>query len=360
VADRLVDHRRQSADDADAPLARGSRGMTPQELVDAMRTRGIIAPDAPALAGDGNDRPWFIALLQGVAGWLGGIFLLVFLGMTIRPDTTLGIAACGVVLLIGAWALYYADRDAVFLDQLALALSIAGQFALAWAVVKDSDSGVFIAATLFVLQCAVFAVMPNKFARLLAAFFACAAWVYTIRFLLRPGAGDGLSLDDELIWRSALTGGYVVPLGWLLTWAPMVALAGWLALRESRWMASRARAFARPALSGLLLGIAFAGIVTEPLGIFLLGEERLGLAMGWWSLFPLLSIALAVFAMVCAFRVRSAGIVGAAVLAALVHLSRFYYLYGTTLLWKSLIMTVVGAALLLGAIALRKRAGAAA
>jgi hypothetical protein len=323
--------------------------MTADDLVAALRTRGVIAADAPALAGQSHDRPWFIALLQGVAGWLGGICLLVFLGVLIRPESTAGIAVSGVALLLAAWSLYYADRAAVFFDQLALALSIAGQFALAWAIVKDSDSGVFIAAMMFVLQCAVFALMPNYFARLLAAFFACAAWVYTIRFLLRPGAGDGMTLDDELIWRSPLAGGYVVPLGWLLTWVPMIALAAWLVERERRWMASRARVFARPALSGLLLGLAFAGLVTEPLGIFLLGDEQTGLAVGWWSLFPLLSIALAVFAMVEAYRVRSAGILGAAVLAALVHLSRFYYLYGTTLLWKSAIMIGVGAALLFAA-----------
>jgi hypothetical protein len=333
--------------------------VTSHELVDVLRTRGIIAADAPALTGASHDRPWFIALLQGVAGWFGGIFLLVFLGVLIRPESTAGIAVCGVALLLGAWALYYADREAVFFDQLALALSIAGQFALAWAIVKDSESGVFIAATMFALQCAVFAVMPNHFARLLAAFFACAAWVYTIRFVLHPGAGDGHSFDDELLWRSPLTGGYVVPLGWLLTWVPMIALSVWLVEHERRWMASGARVFARPALSGVLLGIAFAGLVTEPLGIFLLGDERVGHAIGWWSLFSLLSIALAVFAMVQAYRVRSAGILGAAVLAALVHLSRFYYLYGTTLLWKSLIMVCVGAALLTAARFLRRARSAA-
>jgi uncharacterized membrane protein len=104
------------------------------------------------------------------------------------------------------------------------------------------------------------------------------------------------------------------------------------------------------------LGLAVGSIVTEPLGAFLLGEEQMGLAVGWHSLFPLLSIALAVFAMVCAYRVRSAGIVGVAILAALVQLSRFYYLYGTTLLWKSLIMVCVGAALLGAGVWLAKRA----
>jgi hypothetical protein len=331
------------------------------DLLEVLRARGVIAADSPPLAGVARDRPWFIALLQGVAGWLAGVFLLAFLAVAFRPESTVSILFCGVLLLLAAWGMYFADRNAVFLDQLALALSIAGQFAVAWAVIKDLDSGVVIAASIFVLQCVVFALMPNKFARLLAAFFACVAWVYTIRFVLRPGAGDGYQLDDEILWRDSPSGGLIVPGGgWLLTWVPMIAMTAWLVARESRWMASGARAFARPALSGLLLGIAFAGIVTEPLGIFLLGEERMGLAMSWWSLFPLLSIGLAVFAMVCAYRVRSAGILGAAILAAMLYLSRFYYLYGTTLLWKSLIMLCIGALLIAAAITLQKRAREAA
>ena len=49
------------------------------------------------------------------------------------------------------------------------------------------------------------------------------------------------------------------------------------------------------------------------------------------ALFPLLSIALAMFSAWCAFRCAATGLLGFAVFAALVHLSRFYYLYGTTL-----------------------------
>ena len=59
-----------------------------------------------------------------------------------------------------------------------------------------------------------------------------------------------------------------------------------------------------------------------------------------------------------AFRLRNTGLLGCAVLGALLHLSNFYYFYGTTLLWKSAIMLFVGAALLPGGVALAKRTAA--
>jgi hypothetical protein len=47
-----------------------------------------------------------------------------------------------------------------------------------------------------------------------------------------------------------------------------------------------------------------------------------------------------------AFAVRSAGLLGLGVVAALVHLARFYYLYGATLTLKAVIMLAVGLVLL--------------
>src|SRR5688572_11470616 len=97
-----------------------------QELVAVLRARGAIPEKNPPA--EVVDRPWFVALLQGVAGWLAGIFLLTFIGLMFKPESTASILMVGALLLGGGWALYHADRNAVFLDQLALAISIAGQF----------------------------------------------------------------------------------------------------------------------------------------------------------------------------------------------------------------------------------------
>jgi hypothetical protein len=323
-----------------------------QALVAQLHSRGLIPEKSPPV--HAQDRPWFVALLQGVAGWLAGIFLLAFVALMFKPDSSGAIFAVGAFLLAGAWALYYADRDAVFLDQLALAISIAGQFAVAWAIVKEDTSGLSLAATMLVLQIFVLLIMPNKVARTLAALFATIAWVFTVRFLLRPGQGEQIFFDGGHEPYSPSLGAWTLPLAWTLTWVPLLALAGWLIHNEVRWMSSGLRRHARPLLTGTLLGLSLGGIAAEPFTIFALGIESMGMRFSWWALFPLLSVALAMFSAWGAFRVRSHALLGFAVAAALLHLSRFYYLYGTTLMWKSVIMLAAGALLLLAGIALRK------
>jgi hypothetical protein len=327
-----------------------------QDFASTLRHEGVVAADAATPPDEHGDRPWFIALLQGMAGWLAGIFLLVFLGLIFKPHERGAILLLGALLLFAAWLIYRTDREAVFFDQFALALSIAGQFAVAWGVVDDDFEGLRLAATLLVLQIGIWLVMPNKTARTLAALFATIAWVYTIRFLLQPvQSGEelfGFSHGNEKVMRM---GAWTVPVGWLLTWAPLLAAAGWLIHREAAWMASGLRDFARPALTGVLLGVSLGGIATEPFAFIVLGSETWGFGFSWWALFPLLSIALALFAVYGAFRIRSAGLLGFAILAALVHLSRFYYLYGTTLLWKSVIMLLAGAAFLAIGIRFQRR-----
>jgi hypothetical protein len=135
----------------------------------------------------------------------------------------------------------------------------------------------------------------------------------------------------------------------------MVALSAWLVARESRWMAGTIRIFLRPILVGLLLALSLGGIASEPFMIVAFGMEEIGKSLSIWALFPLLSIGLAMFAAYCAFRLRSGGLAGFAVVAALLHLGRFYYLYGTSLTWKAVIMVCLGIVLLGAGLLLKQR-----
>jgi hypothetical protein len=317
------------------------------ELTQSLRAQGLIAADAAVPPEAEPDTPWFLALMQGIAGWLAGVFLLAFIAIVFKPDDRASILLVGALLLVAAWLIYRAGRVAVFLEQFALALSIAGQLAITWGIVDEDFDGLVLAFSLLVLQVLIWLVMPNRTARTLAALFATIAWVYTIRFLLRSGD----SIEDFLGFGRnrdvPIAAAWTLPVGWLLTWLPMVAAVSWLIAREPRWIARGFADHARPALTGLVLGLALAGVAAEPFIFLTFGDESMGMKLSWWALFPLLSIALAGFAAYGAFRLRSIGLLGFAVLAAMLHLSRFYYFYGTTLLWKSLIMLLAGTGMLM-------------
>jgi hypothetical protein len=330
-------------------------------LIEAVRARGVTIPEKEPPSLDEEDRPWFVSLMLSAAGWLAAIFILAFVGVAFELfdlNSRATLFGVGVVLLAGAWAMYYADdQGGTFLDQLALAISIAGQIAVAWSVLEDEKSGTLICAFLLVLQLVVFAVMPNKRARTLAAMFATIAWVSTVRFALANGHGGDFFLHGPELqgfdpWRLIIA--------WLLTWLPLLALLQWMTWRESMWMSSDLRNHARPALAGLLIGVALGSAFSELFALVEFNENVIGMRIGWIALFPLLSIAAAMFAAFCAFRMRSTGLAGFAAFAALAHVARFYYNFGTSLTWKSLIMVCAGAALLGAGLLLKRRAAEAA
>jgi Domain of unknown function (DUF4401) len=315
------------------------------DLITAMRGRGLVG-DASPPARDDDDRPWFVSLLMGIAGWVAGLFVLVFLAISLDLDKRLTIAITGAVLLAVAWALYAMGRGKAFVDQLALALSIAGQLAITVYLIEKLDDALPVTAAILGMQLLLFAVMPDRVAKTLSAFFASIVWVLLVRFWLRPHEGEAFFDAGGDIVRP-MAGAWMVPLEWAITWAPPIVLVLWLRHTESRWMARALATYARPAITGLLLGLAIAGLAAEPVSLLTLHDE-LGRAFNWWSLLPLLSIGLALFAAYNAFALRSAGMTGFAIVAALAHLARFYYLNGTTLTLKATLMLGAGA-LLLGA-----------
>jgi hypothetical protein len=322
-----------------------SRPVSVDELTDALVERKLIRRRGPP-AEPPDDRPWYISAVLGAAGWLAGLFALIFVGLLFTPETAAGFGVAGLVMLAAAFGLYTAGRSAFF-DQLALALSIAGQLALTWAAALATESATGTAVFVTVMQVVLLIAMPNRMAKVLAAFFACIAWALAIRFAL---------------WGEALLGEAraEVPLGlalvsWLLIWAPLVAAAQALIAYEARWMAAQGRMLARTALTGLLMALAIATWASEPLGSLVFWSPPGEAYVNWLVLWPLLGTATALFAAVSAYRLRNRALVGLAITGALLHVMQFYYLLGTTLVVKSMIMLAAGAVLLLAGWSLGQR-----
>lgn len=302
-----------------------------------------------------TERPWYIGLLLGTAGWFAGLFLLIFVGAIFKPDTGPSALFTGVVLFAAAFALYRVDREGTFVSQLALAISIAGQFMMLYGLhetfFKHSQGIAGIAFTGLAMQLALVILMPNSLHRAMSTLFACVAWAAFVRF----------TLWDQPLWgrtSDAVPRGASLPMalaGWAAVWVTIGAALYWLVQNEPKWMAAGREALARPVTTGLILGLAYATLVSQPFDSILFFRE-MGAKSGWLAIWPLLSAVAALGALTAAFALGRRGLMAICILAALLHMSHFYYAMGTTLLVKAMIMMAMGIACLVAARQLKAQA----
>ena len=331
---------------------------SPVDLLAELRARGL-APDATAdapMPAATHDRPWYIGLLLGVAGWFAGIFLLIFVFMLFQPSKGANALFVGCVLLAAAWGLFKIDRDGAFVSQLALALSVAGQFAVVFGLgdsfFKAKGEFARIALTAFVLQVALVFAMPNRLHRTLSTLFACVAWALFVRYGLWDQPSWSLFGSEAAAPRPTLARALV---GWVVVWLPAGALLYAAIRREPAWMAADRQELVRPVTVGLIVGLAVATLLSHPFESFSWHASH-DAVPGWLAIWPLLSAAASVAALAAAFALGSRGLAAVCIVAALAHLSHFYYAMGTTLLVKSATMLALGALLLWIAHSLKARA----
>ena len=320
----------------------------PRALLDALalpQPDEIADSDAAPL-----ERPWYIGLLLGASGWVAGILLLVVIGVLFQPNSTPALLFSGAVLIAAAWGLYTADKTGAFTGQLALALSIAGQVLLVIGMSKNFSSIGQPALAAFAVQLALIFIMPNALHRSLSAFFACAALGVAVRYGLFvepfPRHSNTLPADTAPTLAYALA-------GWAIAWLPIAALVYWLTRDEASWMARGWQTTVRPALTGLVVALAFATLVSHPFEMFSWSGRELT-NRGFLALWPLLSAVAAIGAIAAGFALRSRALMGIAIVGALLHISHFYYALGTGLLTKSFIMLLMGAAALAAAMLLKR------
>ena len=296
-----------------------------------------------------SGRPLAISLLLGVSGWFAGIFMLIFVALLIHPDGAASAAVTGIVLLAAAWGLFMVAHDGaqVFVAQLALALAIAGQCLVVYAMSSHARSIGPIAAAALVLQVVLALVMPNRLHRTLSTLFATIAWALTVRFVLFDAHADWHR--DHPPQATALPAALG---GWLLTWGPVAAALWWALRNETAWAARGWAALAQPLTTGLIAGLAFATLASQPL------EEMRwfgGANAGSLALWPLLSALAALGALAAAFAQGRRGLMALCAVAALLHVGCFYYALGTSLLLKSLLMLAMGVACIVAARVLRSK-----
>ena len=343
VAHRHVDRGRPHAHVHRAPLARGG---VPHERAAASRTsstqlraRGIIAADAPAACRAITDRPVVrLRCCPGVAGWLAGIFLLVFIGIALQTRIEVStIFVLGAVLLAAAWVtVLRRSPRRVPRPARARAVHRRADAPWPWSVLEDAASGLaHLPRRCWSLQLGVLLVMPNRTARTLAALFATIAWVYTMRFADASGQRRRRSSSTSGFGtsRAAEPGSRASPgcspgcRCWLLH-----ALAD--PAREPTGWQRRLRVFARPILTGPAAGLSLRRHRRRALhGGGRSAHESLGQGLSsWLGDFPAAVDRARAVRRLCARSACAATACRASPCSRRWCTSaRFYYLYGTSL-----------------------------
>jgi len=176
--------------------------------------------------------------------------------------------------------------------------------------------------------------------------FAVIAWAVFVRF----------GLWDEPVWDRGRKEPLPLPLalgGWAIVWLPVAGMLYLIARREAEWMARGWQEMVRPAATGLIVALAITTLLSQPLESFPFGPSSAP-GQGGKAIWPLLSAAAALGALAAAFALGNRGLAATCIVAALAHLSHFYYAVGTSLLTKSLTMIAAGAILLWTARSMRR------
>jgi hypothetical protein len=341
--------------------------MTLDELSSALAAQELL-PEGQSILVDSHESaapsPWYVQVMLGVCAWFAGLFLLGFTLLTFGrflfenherwiPLLVIGLCICLVAALIYARV----GEASTFGSQFALALSCTGQIAIAAGMGGAWGPRVGIWGMLIV-EIVLTLVMQNRLHRVLTTVAAVVAWALaTHEFLFHDIPGISIPWGATRVDSYELS--LISVLLWVGVWAPVAFAAYWLVKEEARWMAERREEILRPVTCGMIASLSIAPLATHPAAFWMalgLGSTRdlTDASHGVTALWPLLAIFLVVLGMALAFAIRNRALIGLAILFGLLEISAFYYVLGTTLLVKSIVMVALGAALLLGARRLEK------
>ncbi|HFC30228.1 MAG TPA: DUF4401 domain-containing protein, partial [Oceanospirillales bacterium] len=338
--------------------------MNTQAIWKKLQAENIVSGKMPIQAQ--LDHPWYIRLMQGFAGWLAALFLVGFFAVAFEfifktPNRVL-LFSVGVMCSVVSY-LIFRSKNSDFLSQFALAISLCGQIlvavALFWNYSYRNDNVFFI---LGAYQLALAFILPNYLHRLLTAGFALTALLIGLNLHGIWGLGTAFSaIVVSFIWLKEnhwgtknqlwepIAYGLVITLiisqtlligknflfwsrghnnAWLFSHAPLLAsLLVALVLLNVLWVIVRENKLAlqsKEALFAAIVGVVFVLISFKIHG---LSTGLLITLLGFMRGRKIL-LALGLFAIVGFF-------------------SWYYYNLEQTLLFKSMMLMVLGGVMLL-------------
>jgi uncharacterized membrane protein len=340
-----------------------------KELWERLLTAGLVDGEVPA----STSSPWYVRVMLGVAGWIGALFILGFIGgsfaMVMRSSGAATVAAlicCG-----GAMAIFHFLAKSDFASQFGLATGLAGQALFAFAIYHTFNATEAVGFFLFFcIEVALTLVMPNFIHRIVTTVAAVGALSLGLALSGVPGVALPLTAAAcALVWRKEL------PLaGWAELWQPVgygLAL-GVLLTATTSLLGEEMMLMFHKSEGGWLqrygteIGTALVAVVFLIVTVELLRDldisssSREGSAILCCAAvlmgvsFPTHGLAAASLILILGFAGGNRVLFGLGLLAMASFLSHYYYQMRETLLYKSQILGATGMLLLSARWGLRK------
>jgi hypothetical protein len=351
--------------------------MSADLLWDRLAAEGLVEGERPAP--EPAQSPWYVRTMLGIAGWIGALFLIGFVGAAfafVMKDSSMAMAA-GALCCAAALILYRTLPRQDFADQFALALSLAGQVLMILGlsdILKPEDSSFYLAIA--AMQTLLALAVPNFLHRVLTAAGAAVALAFAVAQLSLHGLAAPL-LCAGLVWiwiepaRWAASGRLWRPIGYGLVLAlllvetfRLLGAAEWFGLEReaSSWMQIHGPLVGRGLIASLLVLVAALLSLRE--GHALGSRTTLAVAGGAliFGLFSLGAPGLAsgVLVLLLGFAAGNRLLMALGILALLGFAAHFYYSLNATLLAKSGLLAATGLCLLAAHVVLRRLPGGAA
>ncbi|SFG24933.1 GDYXXLXY domain-containing protein [Neptunomonas qingdaonensis] len=347
------------------------------DLWETLKRQQLVSGELPANAADSvhDSTPWYIALMQGFAGWVAAFFMLGFVGgpvfgILFRVDNEVALIAVGLICCTGAYLLFRTQPKGIFVGQLGLVFSLTGQMMVAWGLLDwasyQSSIAVFLLAA---FQLVLTVIMPHFIHRVLSCWFAMIALFWGLNQLGIYGLGAACcSVLFTLVWINenhwkrfaslwepvgfglalALVqfNGHILFSDDLLSFYGQQAASGWWSIA--------------PWLTSALVAVSFALVIKK---IFIQYQLSLSSMAGRLVLLGgvllvasgliALGTSSALLILLVGFAYQRTSLKALGLLALLSFVSWYYYSLNTTLLVKSFILVGTGVALLLGQLMMR-------
>lgn len=158
-----------------------------REVLAGLQAEGHVSPDAEAQARSAMEAhqrtdaatPWFVKAFAGFGAWVAASFLLSYVSCVGLWDEEVVLGVLGLVLCGGTTLLRRA-RQGIFVEQLALALCLAGAMMVSFGFGAALEHELAPALIQLVLGSALLVLFPDSILRFLMSASVAAAAVFTL------------------------------------------------------------------------------------------------------------------------------------------------------------------------------------